>query len=282
MTHGDANGPRPDDAGQSPRKQLAAGTRGHRPSPGTLTGPDAAERLSEMAGELAVLSAAGSRWADLAVRTLGSGELDEAMVEAAREQLARAMDTLDRISGRVNISLSGGHAGEAAIHGDRAVTVGEAIDHAVEALSEEAIDAGAHVDVQIERDAGALACGVLYPVITGGLRNAIESVHALRSHEPEASGAVRVSARLERGEDDLEVVIEIWDAGHGPPANAEGWVFKHGYSTREEGAGIGLSLARSLVERRGGSVELCALSEPERGAVLRVRVPAQYKAASDG
>ena len=276
MSQADSNVPSGDGPPKPPGRKITApwvGRPGGRPAPGTLTGPDAAERLSEIAGELAVLSASGSRWADLAVRTLGTGEVDEAAVAAAREQLAQAWGTLDRIRSRVDMSLSAGHIGERAINGEAAVTLGEALGHAEAAIAGEAAQDGARVEVRIERNAGALACGVLYAVLAAGVRNAIESVHARRAHEPEAPGLIRISARVERGRDGLKLVVELWDSGHGPPAGGESWVFRHGYSTRERGAGIGLSLARSLVRRRGGEVELDTLGGEQRGAVLRVRMP---------
>lgn len=53
-------------------------------------------------------------------------------------------------------------------------------------------------------------------------------------------------------------------------------VFDFGFSTKEGGSGVGLSLARDIVLELGGKIALTPRSDSERasGAHLRVRVPA--------
>lgn len=88
-------------------------------------------------------------------------------------------------------------------------------------------------------------------------------------------GTVRVAASRQ-GEDAL---IEIQDSGVGIPPDRLDEVFKMFAQLQENGEpgpgglGLGLSIARLLVQLHGGSIE--ALSEgPGRGATFRIRLPA--------
>ena len=73
-----------------------------------------------------------------------------------------------------------------------------------------------------------------------------------------------------RGTDDaLEVDVE--DDGGGVPPGDEERVFDIFFSTKEEGSGLGLGIARRIVEEHGG--ELVLENRPGRGALFRVRLP---------
>ncbi|MBW4053758.1 MAG: PAS domain S-box protein [Proteobacteria bacterium] len=82
----------------------------------------------------------------------------------------------------------------------------------------------------------------------------------------ETGGAVRVSWR--RSGRDL--LIEVEDDGPGI-AHTEN-LFVPFFTTKEGGSGIGLVLARQIIEAHGGSLQL-SNREKARGAVARVRVP---------
>ena len=72
-------------------------------------------------------------------------------------------------------------------------------------------------------------------------------------------GTVQISA--ERTADD-EVRIRVADNGPGIPRELRARVFEPGFSTKESGWGIGLSLARRIVEEaHGGRLELAPSSE---------------------
>jgi signal transduction histidine kinase len=74
--------------------------------------------------------------------------------------------------------------------------------------------------------------------------------------------------------------FDTWvsDDGPGVPHEVRTRIFSARFTTRPDGAGIGLAEARSIAESMGGSLELCA---PERGpfaslgsgAVFRLRLP---------
>ncbi len=92
-------------------------------------------------------------------------------------------------------------------------------------------------------------------------KNAID---ALAGH----GGTLEISA--ERTADD-EVRIRVADNGPGIPRELRARVFEPGFSTKEAGWGIGLSLARRIVEEaHGGRLELAPSSE---GATFDVILP---------
>jgi signal transduction histidine kinase len=81
-------------------------------------------------------------------------------------------------------------------------------------------------------------------------------------------GTLEISA--ERTADD-EVRIRVADDGPGIPRELRARVFEPGFSTKESGWGIGLSLARRIVEEaHGGRLELAPSSE---GATFDVILP---------
>jgi signal transduction histidine kinase len=97
-------------------------------------------------------------------------------------------------------------------------------------------------------------------------------------------GSVRLDARL----DDGDLILAVSDTGVGIPAADQERVFEKfergsPYS-RESGAGLGLSLVKSLIQLHGGSIAIA--SEPGSGTTIlcrlpaRLRLPAQEDAAS--
>jgi signal transduction histidine kinase/PAS domain-containing protein len=99
-----------------------------------------------------------------------------------------------------------------------------------------------------------------------------------------AGGAVRLDARQDNG----DLILCVADTGVGIPAADQERVFEkfergNPYS-RDSGAGLGLSLVKSLIELHGGSVTIA--SEPGSGTTIlcrlpaRLRVPAELPAAS--
>jgi signal transduction histidine kinase len=84
------------------------------------------------------------------------------------------------------------------------------------------------------------------------------------------AGAVTVSARWTGVAPDRMVVVEVTDGGQGVPEELEAHVFDRGISGASS-TGVGLALARALVEADGGRLELSS-ARPARFAVY-LRVP---------
>ncbi|MCI0705244.1 MAG: heavy metal sensor histidine kinase [Planctomycetia bacterium] len=86
-----------------------------------------------------------------------------------------------------------------------------------------------------------------------------------------AGGTVRVASRR----DGDEVVVTVFDTGIGIPAEHLPRVFDRFYrvdpSRTGDGAGLGLSICRAVVEGAGGTIT--AVSDEGRGSVFEVRLP---------
>lgn len=71
-----------------------------------------------------------------------------------------------------------------------------------------------------------------------------------------------------------EVVVEIRDDGPGIPAEVQDRIFEVFFSNRGGGTGLGLPIARQIVERHGGRIEL--ESTVGKGATFRIRLPRRH------
>ncbi|MGE0712779.1 MAG: PAS domain-containing sensor histidine kinase [Planctomycetota bacterium] len=96
-------------------------------------------------------------------------------------------------------------------------------------------------------------------VLTNLLRNALEA---------DPAGAVALRASQEGG----ALVLVVRDRGPGLPPGEEERVFQPFFTKRTQGTGLGLAVARRVVELHGGTI--AARTHPEGGAELTVRIPA--------
>jgi two-component system sensor histidine kinase HydH len=94
------------------------------------------------------------------------------------------------------------------------------------------------------------------------LANLLEN--ALQASE----GPVEASVSLTGGD---ELLFTIRDHGKGIPAGEEEHIFEPFHTTRTQGTGLGLAVARGIVEAHGGS--LTAATHDQGGAVMRIRLP---------
>lgn len=112
-------------------------------------------------------------------------------------------------------------------------------------------------------DLGVLIdAGQMEHVFINLLRNALE-----------AGGSGSVLLRWERAGN--HALIEILDEGHGLPAS--GNLFVPFFTTKPEGAGIGLALSRQIVEAQQGTIELRARGNAP-GTIAEVRLPIAHAA----
>ena len=119
------------------------------------------------------------------------------------------------------------------------------------------------VDAPVTGDAAALE-----QVFLNLLLNALEA--------SDDGGRVRVSL----SSTDSEVEVEVRDRGSGIAEEDIASVYEPLYSTRPDGSGLGLTIARRLVIAHGGHLEI--ESEVDRGTVVRVRLPATSEESPSG
>jgi C4-dicarboxylate-specific signal transduction histidine kinase len=108
----------------------------------------------------------------------------------------------------------------------------------------------------------------LQQVVVNLILNAVE---AMSSDE---KGARELSIRIEQGQADGGVLVQVRDSGPGiDPGNVER-VFEPFYTTKIGGVGMGLSICRSIINGHGG--RLWAEANEPRGAVFQFTLsPAQ-------
>ncbi len=101
-------------------------------------------------------------------------------------------------------------------------------------------------------------------VLINLLKNAVE---AMRDAEPRAQGRrIRLTAHLDEGG---HVVVSVADNGPGIPADVAEKIFIPFYTTKRDGSGVGLSLARQIMLAHGGSINLSP--DPDGGSVFTLR-----------
>ncbi len=114
----------------------------------------------------------------------------------------------------------------------------------------------------VEHDAGQIQ-----EVLLNLLLNAIQAIPS--------AGNVRVSVAPR----DSFVVVTVADTGRGIPAEHLPNIFRPFFTTKGQGTGLGLSLAKRIVEAHGGRIEVA--SSPGRGSEFTLWLPFR-KAATPG
>jgi len=109
------------------------------------------------------------------------------------------------------------------------------------------------------------------PVMLAGYRDRLKqsflniAVNALEAMP--AGGRLRVDMDIVES----QVGVRISDSGPGIPEEALARIYERDFTTKGTGSGIGLHVARALVEMHGGKIDVD--SRRERGTVVEVRLP---------
>lgn len=107
-------------------------------------------------------------------------------------------------------------------------------------------------------------------VVENLLKNALDAMEG-------AGGSITIRARRDNG----QAIVEVEDTGKGMDRATARLVFKPGFSTKRRGWGLGLSLARRIVEAyHGGRLEVAA-SRPGVGTTFRITLDAEPRAESE-
>ena len=112
----------------------------------------------------------------------------------------------------------------------------------------------------------------LQQVILNLIVNGIDAMETVRAESR------TVSVRTARDKGFAELVVT--DNGPGIPGSEQERVFEPFYSTKTEGMGMGLSIARTIVEAHNGSISV--VSRGEGGAAFSIRLPLDASARRSG
>jgi signal transduction histidine kinase len=103
-------------------------------------------------------------------------------------------------------------------------------------------------------------------VITNLLVNAIDAIGS----DQALPGRVDLSLHLDTSAD--QVIVRVSDNGVGIPADVAAQIFEPFFTTKPKGLGMGLSIARAIVESHGGM--LWMEPNPDRGVTFSLSLPA--------
>jgi len=95
-------------------------------------------------------------------------------------------------------------------------------------------------------------------VIENLCKNAIDAM--------ETSGTITITA-LSEGE---RLILDVSDTGKGIPKSHYKTVFKPGFTTKQRGWGLGLSLVKRIIEENHGGKIFVKTSEPGKGTTFRI------------
>lgn len=93
------------------------------------------------------------------------------------------------------------------------------------------------------------------------IKNAVDAM--------DAEGSITVVAHEER----VNAVIEVSDTGKGMPRKRFKTVFNPGYTTKKRGWGLGLALAKRIIEQYHNGHIFIASSEVGVGTTFRIELP---------
>jgi len=104
-----------------------------------------------------------------------------------------------------------------------------------------------------------------------GIEEAVYNLLLNAAQATEGKGRIRVHSRWDRDVQGTWFVIEVSDDGPGFLCNNTDQLFKPFYTTREEGIGLGLSIALTIIKSHGGF--LMATNDIGGGARFIIRIP---------
>jgi two-component system nitrogen regulation sensor histidine kinase NtrY len=119
------------------------------------------------------------------------------------------------------------------------------------------------VDIRFESRTASAPARIDERLLTRALRNLLEN--AVRASRNEGVVAVRVTA------DNGTIGIDVSDRGPGVRAEDMSRIFEPYFSTYDTGTGLGLPIARRIVEVHGGTIS--AANRPEGGLAVHIALP---------
>jgi signal transduction histidine kinase len=111
--------------------------------------------------------------------------------------------------------------------------------------------------------------------VRGEIRHAISNIIANAIDAVRDDGVIKIGTRSVVNGAEKEVEIFVVDDGPGIPAEDIDRIFEPFYTTKEAGSGLGLWIAKEIVERHGGSIAVSPFSENDfrnEGAIFTIKL----------
>ena len=122
------------------------------------------------------------------------------------------------------------------------------------------------IDLQLRAESEPLEVAMSEPLIQWVMENLIKNaVDAMG----EDGGRITVSVHRDRS----TAIVEVADTGKGMTRKMRKEVFRPGFTTKKRGWGLGLTLARRIVEQYHGGRIFVSESEPGLGTTFQIRLP---------
>jgi signal transduction histidine kinase len=229
-------------------------------------------RLQTVVHELAGVLDGSLRLLDLARGALADRDASEQRAADALRHVDSARAAMNHVADMIRETYRPGRwrlpAASAA-----APSIAGAIRHAVDVTAAGIEHKNIQITIAADADLEAAPAASIYTVLVNALRNAVEAIAA--TGEP---GTVHIAATIcaTNTPADRHVVIDILDDGPGPTPRAIDHAFERGFTTKPGSTGIGLALARDVVNELAGTIELAPRwpdRDSRRGAHLRIRYP---------
>lgn len=269
-----------DDDPHIPRRPLhvtpAGGVGAPVPNSGSAApAADAATaRLVSVMHELNNLLDGATRTIILARESLGALALAPGSDPAIAKRLDTVIASLEQMGTMLHAAM---RPGGATVLGasQQPTPLIEAISHAVE--SNRPLAAKHHIELvtTISPRLVLAPTGPIYPVLANTIRNAIDAI--VRSG---LGSRIELIAELDtQHHSESRVCIDVVDDGPGPDEQSQRRAFEPGFSTKPGGFGVGLSLAKEIVDSLSGKITM-ELRNPTdtlrpggRGAHVKIHYP---------
>ena len=144
----------------------------------------------------------------------------------------------------------------------KGVNVAELVAHGLEEIRRDAARRGISLESSVEEELPLVQADLplLHQVLCSLLANAMEAMGK--------GGTIHVGAEGR----DRQVLLRLEDTGPGIAAEQLPRIFKPFFTTKPKGLGVGLPLAKRIIERFGGTITVT--SQPGQGTVVELALPA--------
>ena len=192
--------------------------------------------------------------------------------DAALTERADAIADIDEETNRLNRIVSDVLDFAKPLHFERhAIDLNALCRSSVDAAFVDAADT--HVSLELDRSLPPILTDAerLRTALVNILTNARQAVHATTSSRTTAVGLVEPDVRVATRLDSNGAEITIEDRGVGISPEDMTHIFDPYYTTRRAGTGLGLPIAKNIIEGLGGSIDVA--STRGAGTALRIWLP---------